>query len=110
MGCSTGCFDDLIPTGALGLLIAFSQRIGFFDLFDQHFHTSIKSVHYSPLQKLQTLICSLAVGCDWIKDINHKLRPYPVAAQLLGMQRFPDQSSINLFCMRSILPNGDNSS
>lgn len=97
VGCSTDPFDDLLPTGALGLLIAFSQRIGFFDLFDQHFHASIKSVDYSPIQKLQTLICSLAVGCDWTKDINHKLRPYPVAAQLLGMQRFPDQSSINRF-------------
>jgi len=49
------------------------------------------------LQKLQTLICSLAVGCEWTKDINHKLRPYPVAAALLGMPRFPDQSCINRF-------------
>lgn len=95
--CCAGAFDDLLPTGALGLLIAFSQRIGFFDLLDQFFHPSIRSIDYSPIQKLQTLICSLAVGCDWIKDINHKLRPYPVAAQLLGMQHFPDQSSINRF-------------
>ena len=35
--CCTGPLDDLLPTGALGLLIAFSQRIGFFDLLDQHF-------------------------------------------------------------------------
>jgi hypothetical protein len=95
--CCTDPFDDLLPTGALGLLIAFSQRIGFFDWFDQHFHPSIQSVVYSPIQKLQTLIWFLAVGCDWIKDIHHKLRPYRLAAQWLGMQRFPDPSSINRF-------------
>jgi hypothetical protein len=35
--CCTGPLDDLLPTETLGLLIAFSQRIGFFDWFDQHF-------------------------------------------------------------------------
>jgi len=61
------------------------------------FHPSLQSVDDSPLQKLQTLICSLAVGCDWIQDIHHKLRPYPLAAQWLGMQHFPDPSSIHRF-------------
>ena len=37
------------------------------------------------------------VGCDWTKDINHKLRPYPLAAELLKMEQFPDQSCINRF-------------
>lgn len=95
--CGTDPFDDLLPTGALGLLIAFALRSGFFDPFDQHFWVPIKTLDYTPLQKLQTLICSLAVGCDWTKDINHKLRPYPVAAQLLNLERFPDQSCINRF-------------
>ena len=95
--CGTDRFDDLLPTGALALLITFAQRIGFFDFFRPHFQVSIKSCDYTPLQKLQALICSLAVGCEWTKDINHKLRPYAVAAQLLGMDRFPDQSSIHRF-------------
>lgn len=57
----------------------------------------IKTLDYTPLQKLQTLICSLAVGCEWTKDINHRLRPYPVVAELFGMPQFPDQSSISRF-------------
>lgn len=87
----------MLPTGALGLLLAFTQQTGFFDLFVQHFQLPIKTLDYTPLQKLQTLICSVAVGCDWTKDINHKLRPYVAAAQWLGMERFPDQSSVNRF-------------
>lgn len=65
--------------------------------FAQHLEVPLKTCDYTPLQKLQTLICSLAVGCDWIADINQKLRPYPAVAELLGMARFPDQSSINRF-------------
>ena len=88
---------DLLPTGALSLLLVFAERLGVWELFDQHFRVSMKSVDYTPLQKLQTLISSLAVGCEWTKDINHKLRPYPMGARLLAMERFPDQSSINRF-------------
>ena len=57
----------------------------------------LKTCDYTPLQKLQTLICSLAAGCEWTKDINHLLRPYPIVAEMLGMPQFPDQSSINRF-------------
>ena len=95
--CESDPFSDLLPTGALGLLLAFTERVGFFDLFEQHFQVPGKTVDYTPLQKLQTLICSVAVGCEWTKDINHKLRPYPAAAQWLGMEQFPDQSSVNRF-------------
>jgi len=89
--------DGFLPTGALVLLLEFAQRLGFFEPFREHFDVPIKTLDYAPLQKLQTLICSLAVGCDHIKDINHKLRPYVVAARLLGMEQFPEQSSISRF-------------
>ena len=97
MHCATDRCDDLLPTGALGVLVAFALRTGFFAPFAQHLEVSLKTCDYTPLQKLQTLICSLAVGCEWIADINHKLRPYPVVAELLGMPQFPDQSSISRF-------------
>ncbi len=79
------------------MLVAFAVRTGVFEPFAQHLHVPIKTLDYTPLQKVQTLICSLAVGCEWTKDINHKLRPYPRVAELLGMRQFPDQSSINRF-------------
>jgi len=97
VGCSTDPFDDVLPTGALALWVAFTLRTGFFQPFLQHFQVPVQTLDYTPLQKLQTLLCSLAVGCTWTKDINHKLRPYPLAAPLLGTERFPDQSSVNRF-------------
>jgi hypothetical protein len=81
----------------LGLLVAFALRAGFFAPFQEHFAVSLKTCDYTPLQKLQTLVCALATGCAWTKAINHTLRPYPVVAEMLGMPQFPDQSSINRF-------------
>jgi Transposase DDE domain len=95
--CGADPFADILPTGALGLLTCFASRIGFFEPFAQHFQLPMHCRDYTSLQKLQALICSLAVGCEWTKDINHKLRPYPVAAQLLGLPQFPEQSCINRF-------------
>jgi hypothetical protein len=61
---------------------------------------SLKTCEYSPLQKLQTLVCALATGCAWTKTINHTLRPYPLVAEMLRMPQFPDQSSVNRFLHR----------
>ena len=52
------------------------------------------------MDKIATLFSSIAVGCSYIKDINHKLTPYTSAASLFGMDRFPDQSGINRFLNR----------
>jgi len=52
------------------------------------------------MDKVITLFSSIAVGSSHINDINHKLTPYPLAASLFGMDRFPDQSQINRFLNR----------
>ena len=79
------------------MLVVFALRARFFAPFEEHFEVPLKTCDYTPLQKLQTLICALATGCAWTKEINHTLRPYPVVAEMLGMPQFPDQSSINRF-------------
>jgi hypothetical protein len=45
----------------------------------------MKTVTYSPLQKLQTAIASIVVGCQFNEQINHRLVPDTAAAELLGM-------------------------
>jgi len=60
----------------------------------------MKEVRYSMMDKIATLFSSIATGCSYIKDINHKLTPYPSAASLFRMNRFPDQSGINRFLNR----------
>jgi len=93
-------FSDYLPSGFLSILSYFAQHIGYFQPYKEHFHPSMKEVNYTILQKVQTIIASIAVGCSRIRDINHNLRPYKAAASLFGMEQFPDQSQINRFLER----------
>jgi hypothetical protein len=61
----------------------------------QDFKLPMIKKDYTIYQKLMTLIRSIAVGCESTNDINERLHPEKVAANILGMERFPDQSQIN---------------
>ncbi|SHK56424.1 hypothetical protein SAMN02745912_03688 [Paramaledivibacter caminithermalis DSM 15212] len=39
----------------------------------------------------------MSVGCESTKDTNERLHPEKVVANILGMEKFPDQSQINHF-------------
>lgn len=93
-------FRDILPSGFLAILSSFAESVGFFDPFLRHLTFPMKEVSYSTIDKIATLFSSIIVGCSHIKDINHKLTPYPSAASLFGMERFPDQSQINRFLNR----------
>ena len=84
-------FRDILPSGFLAILSSFAESVGFFDPFLKHFSLPMKEVSYSIMDKVATLFSSIVVGCSHIKDINHKLTPYPSAASLFKMKRFPDQ-------------------
>lgn len=55
----------------------------------------MKKIDYSVHQKIITLLLSVVVGCRYTSDINQKLVPDTVAANMLDLDRFPDQSQIN---------------
>lgn len=93
-------FRDILPCGFLAIISCFAKSVGFFDPFLKHFSLPMKEVSYSTVDKIATLFSSIIVGCSHIKDINHKLTPYPSAASLFEMKRFPDQSQINRFLNR----------
>lgn len=94
--CSSDEFNDITPHGFLSLFILFLQELSFFNLFTL-LDPPEKEVLYSTTQKVQTIITSIAVGCTYNSDINHQLVPYKVEAELLGIERFPEQSQINRF-------------
>jgi hypothetical protein len=97
-----------LPSGALGLLLAFTEPVGFFDLLVQNFEV-VKTLDYTVRQKLQTVICSVAVGCAWTKDINHTLRLYPVAAQWLEARGCSPSSPPSIVsCISSVPSSGNN--
>jgi len=93
-------FREILPSGFLAILSIFAKSVGFFDPFSRHLTFPMKEVSCSIMDKIATLFSSIIVGCSHIKDINHKLTPYPSAASLFGMERFPDQSGINRFLNR----------
>jgi len=93
-------FREILPSGFLAILAGFANSLGFFDPFLKHFHLPMKEAKYTMIDKIATLFSSIIVGCSHIKDINHKLTPYPSAASLFRMDRFPDQSGINRFLNR----------
>ena len=60
----------------------------------------MKEVVYSVLNKAQTVIASLVMGCQHTKAINEVLGEEAITANYLGMFRFPEQSQINRYLTR----------
>lgn len=64
------------------------------------FKLNMKEVRYTIYQKLLTVMASIIMGCESTKDINEVLGPETLAANMLEMDRFPDQSQINTLLTR----------
>jgi len=60
----------------------------------------MKRVIFSPLNKAQTMMASLVMGCKHTKAIHEVLPQAVTAANYLGMPRFPEQSQINRYLTR----------
>jgi len=84
----------------LMLVLDYGNECGLFRLLEQTVQVKMKEVVYSRLQKAQTLIASLVMGCAHTKAINDVLSDERTAAQVLDMARFPDQSQINRYLTR----------
>jgi hypothetical protein len=63
---------------------------------ESRLHLRMKTVKYSWQDKLKELLCSIVAGCEHTVSINHRLVPdTTLAKELIGKDRFADQSSIN---------------
>lgn len=93
-------FSDYTPSAFLVSALHWAEGQGFWQPFARLLSIPMKRVVYTPLQKVQTLIASIMIGCRYNKDINFRLVPDEVAASLLGMARFPDQSQTNVLLRR----------
>ncbi len=78
----------------LASVLQFALDIDFFAPF-LAFKLKMKEVNYTVSQKLATILASVIMGCESTKDINEVLGPEILAANMLGMEHFPDQSQIN---------------
>jgi len=93
-------FSDYTPSAFLVSALHWAEHQGFWQPFNRLLDVAMKTVVYTPVQKVQTLIASIMIGCQYNKEINSRLVPDEVAASLLGMARFPDQSQTNLLLRR----------
>lgn len=89
--------------GAQPILNSFSLPVmeharssGLLSLMERTLHLKMKSVKYSWQDKLRELMCSIVTGCEHTVSINHRLVPdMTLARELIGKERFADQSGIN---------------
>lgn len=91
---TTGEFKEEKTSAWLAAFIKFAQTLGALDLL-ANVKVKMKEIDYSVHQKIITLLLSVVIGCRYTSDINDKLVPDTVAANILDMRRFPDQSQIN---------------
>jgi len=84
----------------LMMMLEYAQESGLWSMLSQQVDVKMKEVIYSRLNKAQTVITSLLVGCAHTKEMNEKLTGEVAAANYLGMLRFPEQSQINRYLTR----------
>ena len=75
-------------------VMQYGLKLQFFKPLED-FKLKMKEVKFSVYQKLATIIMSIVIGCEFMKDINEKLGTEKLSANLFSMEAFPDQSQIN---------------
>lgn len=92
--------QDKTVSAFLMMFLEYAQDIGLFSLLGSLVKVRMKGVLYSVLNKAQTVMASLVMGCQHTKAINEVLSREEIAANYLGLMRFPDQSQINRYLTR----------
>ena len=95
-----GNFDHISITGFLIPCGLYAQKIGLFDLFERHLKIDMKTVKYSPIDKVIELFVSIIAGCPDNKTINNRLVPDRLSASAWNLERFADQSQVNILLHR----------
>lgn len=58
-------------------------------------HLEMKTVDFSPTDKLLQVFVSILTGCEYLSVVNTRLRPERKLAQLLGNDSFAHQSTLS---------------
>lgn len=68
---------------------------------------SMKAVDYTPLDKLRQVWLSILSGCEYISEINTRLKADITLAQVWGQSGFTDQSNVSRTLDRLTLMNSE---
>ena len=82
-------------SGLLLALVREARELRFFETLAEGLDLKMNVVTYSHQQKLATLVAGLVQGTRHIAELQSRVVPDTVAAGLVGLARFPDQSQIN---------------
>jgi hypothetical protein len=55
----------------------------------------IKTKDFSPATKLQQILLSILAGCEYLSEVNIKLKPEQALARACHWERFTDQSNLS---------------
>jgi hypothetical protein len=55
----------------------------------------IKTRDFSPTNKLQQVLLSILSGCQYLSEVNVKLKPETALAQVCHLEHFSDQSNLS---------------
>src|SRR5215471_2327903 len=92
--------EDESVSAFLMMVMDYGREIGLYGLLANKLKIAMKQVKYSLVNKAQTVIASLVMGCGHTKAINEVLEREGAAASYLGLSRFPEQSQINRYLTR----------
>jgi len=92
--------EDESVSAFLMMVLDYGREIGLYGLLANKLKIAMKQVKYSLVNKAQTVIASLVMGCRHTKAINDVLEREGAAASYLGLSRFPEQSQINRYLTR----------
>lgn len=95
-----GNFEHISITGFLIPCGLYAQKIGLFEVFEKHLKIDMKKVRYSPIDKVIELFVSIIAGCPDNKTINNRLVPDRLSASAWNLEKFADQSQINILLHR----------
>ncbi|MCP4567988.1 MAG: hypothetical protein GY841_10450 [FCB group bacterium] len=56
---------------------------------------AMKTVRYSPTSKLQQIFLSILAGCEYISEVNCRLKSEHALARVWQLERFTDQSMLS---------------
>lgn len=97
----TGKLDDMSRHGLLAAAYKYAEGTGVFEQW-KSLPLKMKTVVYTPADKVKTLWASIVVGCQHTYDINTELGADEKAmAEIFGLTRFPDQSQVNRLLTRA---------
>lgn len=90
-GIEIGTNTHYAPLAALSAYYQHQQRFAPLE----NLTIDMKTVRYSPVSKLQQIMVSILANCEYLSEVNCRLRPEHGLAQIWDLERFAEQSVLS---------------